>query len=203
MIRGTWKPRDDKNEKNSEDDEMVVDEDEEEDSDEGEDEESSSGDEQNGEATPKIRHHQELEEIPTRTTISPPRRGNGAVKNATDHDVDKLANSINSLSLVPPSIRFGRGGKNGGFVHPEMHNPQVSKFNPHTFGPRGGRGRARIATAVHPRAGSHNVQIGAPHPSAGVNIQPGTGPVSRGVPPRGRAGVIHVGRGFRGRGRGS
>lgn len=207
MIRGTWKPRDNKNQKHSEDDEMVIDEDEEdEDSDEGEDEDSSSGDEQNGEATPKIRHHQELEEIPTRTAISPPRRGNGTVQTATDHDVDKLANSINSLSLVPPSIRFGRGGKNGGFVHPEMHNPQVSKFNPHTFGPRGGRGRARIATAVHPRAGLHNMQTGhgGPRPSAEVDVQPGSGPVSRGVlPPRGRAGIIHVGRGFRGRGRGS
>ncbi|KAG1738972.1 hypothetical protein EDB19DRAFT_1712202 [Suillus lakei] len=201
MIRGTWKPRDNKTEeKDSEDDEMIIDEDEE-DGDEGEDEESSSGDEQNGEATPKIRHHQELEEIPTRAAISPPRRGNGAVQTAASHDVDKLANSMNSLSLVPPSIRFGRGGKNGGFVHPEMHNPQVSKFNPHTFGPRGGRGRARIATVV-PRAGSHNVHIGAPH-SAEVDIQPGRGPTSRGVPPRGRAGVIHVGRGFRGRGRGS
>ncbi|KAG2143775.1 uncharacterized protein EDB93DRAFT_568363 [Suillus bovinus] len=201
MIRGTWKPRDNKNEKDSEDDEMVIDEDEE-DSDEGENEESSSGDEQNGEATPKIRYHQELEEIPTRTAISP-RRGNGAVQTAADHDIDKLTNSINSLSLVPPSIRFGRGGKNGGFVHPEMHNPQVSKFNPHAFGPRGGRGRARIATAVHPRAGSHNAQIGAPRPSTEVDVQPVTGPVSRGAPPRGRAGVIHVGRGFRGRGRGS
>lgn len=203
MIRGTWKPRDNKNEKDSEDDEMVIDEDEEDDSDEGEDEESSSGDEQNGEATPKIRHHQELEEIPTRTVIPSPRRGHGTVQTVADNDVDKLANSINSLSLVPPSIRFGRGGKNGGFVHPEMHNPQVSKFNPNTFGARGGRGRARIATVVHPRAGSHNVQTGAPPSSAKVDVQPGAGAVSRGVPPRGRAGVIHVGRGFRGRGRGS
>lgn len=202
MIRGTWKPRDNKNEgKDSEDDEMVVDEEEEdEDSDEGEDEESSSGDEQNGEATPKIRHHQELEEIPTaRGAVSPPRRGNGAVQTAADHDVDTLANSMNSLQLVPPSIRFGRGGKNGGFVHPEMHNPQVSKFNPHAFGPRGGRGRARIATAVHPRAGSHNAQIGAPHSSTEVDVQPGRG----GASPRGKGGMISIRGGFRGRGRGS
>ncbi|KAG1747968.1 uncharacterized protein EDB91DRAFT_1115738 [Suillus paluster] len=201
MIRGTWKPRDNKNEqKDSEDDEMVVDEDEDEDSNEGEDEESSSEDEQNGEATPKIRHHQELEEIPiTRAVHSPPRRGSGAAQTAADCDVDKLANSINSLSLVPPSIRFGRGGKNGGFVHPEMHNPQVSKFNPHAFGPRGGRGRARIATVV-PRAGSHNAQIGAPH-SSQSSAEIGAAP--RGVPPRGRAGIINVGKGFRGRGRGS
>lgn len=203
MIRGTWKPRDNKDEqKDSEDDEMAVDEDEE-DSEDGEDEESSSGDEQNGEATPKIRHHQELEEIPTTRAIhSPPRRGNGTAQTAADHDVDKLVNSINSLSLVPPSIRFGRGGKNGGFVHPEMHNPQVSKFNPHAFGPRGGRGRARIATTVHPRAGSHNAQIGAPHSSAEVDLQHERGTAPRGVPPP-RGGIIHVRRGFRGRGRGS
>ncbi|KAG0697928.1 hypothetical protein DFH29DRAFT_943965 [Suillus ampliporus] len=203
MIRGTWKPRDNKDEqKDSEDDEMAVDQDEE-DSEDGEDEESSSGDEQNGEATPKIRHHQELEEIPTTRAIhSPPRRGNGTAQTAADHDVDKLVNSINSLSLVPPSIRFGRGGKNGGFVHPEMHNPQVSKFNPHAFGPRGGRGRARIATTVHPRAGSHNAQIGAPHSSAEVDLQHERGTAPRGVPPP-RGGIIHVRRGFRGRGRGS
>jgi hypothetical protein len=208
MIRGTWKPRDnDKEQKDSEDDEMVVDEDDEgEDSDEGENEESSSGDEQNGEETPKIRHHQELEEIPTaRSLHSPPRRGNGKAQAAADRDMDKLASSINSLSLVPPSIRFGRGGKNGGFVHPEMHNPQVSKFNPHTFGPRGGRGRARIATVVHPRAGFH-VQTDAPNSSADVDTLSG-----RSASARGRGGPIRAsGRGnpipasgFRGRGRGS
>jgi hypothetical protein len=29
---------------------------------------------------------------------------------------EELVKSMGSLSLVPPSIRFGRGGKNGGFV---------------------------------------------------------------------------------------
>ena len=33
----------------------------------------------------------------------------------TDDDLDGLASGLNSLSLVPPSIRFGRGGKSGGF----------------------------------------------------------------------------------------
>lgn len=188
MIRGTWKPRDNqKEQKDSEDDDMALDEDdEEEDSDESE--ESSSGDEQNGEETPKIRNHQELEEIP--------RRGNGKVQATTDRDIDKLASSINSLSLVPPSIRFGRGGKNGGFVHPEMHNPQVSKFNPHNFGPRGGRGRARIATTVHPRAGFHHAQTGAPNSSAEVDLQHGRGASVRGARSVRRGGI-------RGRGRGS
>lgn len=201
MIRGTWKPRDhEKEQKDSEDDEMVLDDDNDEDSDEGEDEESSSSDEQNGEETPKIRHHQELEEIPTKRSLySPPRRINGKVQAAADHNVDKLASSLNSLSLVPPSIRFGRGGKNGGFVHPEMHNPQVSKFSPLNFGPRGGRGRARIATTVHPRAGFHQAQTGAPNSSAEVDLQPG-----RGASPRGaRGGIMNVRGGFRGRGRGT
>ncbi|KAJ7780246.1 hypothetical protein DFH07DRAFT_910630, partial [Mycena maculata] len=31
--------------------------------------------------------------------------------------VDALADSLNALALVPPSIRFGRGGKNGGFAN--------------------------------------------------------------------------------------
>ncbi|OAX35416.1 hypothetical protein K503DRAFT_868289 [Rhizopogon vinicolor AM-OR11-026] len=204
MIRGTWKPREnEKEQKDSEDDEMAVDEDED-DSDEGEDEESS--DEQNGEETPKIRHHQELEEIPTARSIhSPPRRGNGKVQAAADRDMDKLASSINSLSLVPPSIRFGRGGKNGGFVHPEMHNPQVSKFSPHNFGPRGGRGRGRIATAV-PRTGFHHAQTGAHNSSADIDFQPGRGTSARGA--RGgamntRGGVINVRGEFRGHGRSS
>lgn len=44
-----------------------------------------------------------------------------------DEGVDSLAESLNALSLVPPSIRFGRGGKNGGFANDQQ--------------PRGGRGR--------------------------------------------------------------
>ncbi|KAI9567064.1 hypothetical protein HD554DRAFT_2006247, partial [Boletus coccyginus] len=32
--------------------------------------------------------------------------------------VDDLALSMSSLSLVPPAIQFGRGGKGGGFMHP-------------------------------------------------------------------------------------
>ncbi len=33
-------------------------------------------------------------------------------------DLDALADSMTSLSLVPDAIRFGRGGKGGGFPHP-------------------------------------------------------------------------------------
>ncbi|KAJ7105115.1 hypothetical protein C8R43DRAFT_864234, partial [Mycena crocata] len=41
--------------------------------------------------------------------------------------VDSLADSLNALSLVPPSIRFGRGGKNGGFAN----DPQPRNGRPH------------------------------------------------------------------------
>lgn len=34
---------------------------------------------------------------------------------AADKELDKLTSNLSSLSLVPPSIRFGRGGKAGGF----------------------------------------------------------------------------------------
>ncbi|KAJ6485649.1 hypothetical protein C8R45DRAFT_997340 [Mycena sanguinolenta] len=40
--------------------------------------------------------------------------------------VDSLTESLNALAIVPPSIRFGRGGKNGGFSNEQQ--------------PRGGRG---------------------------------------------------------------
>ncbi|KAJ7230689.1 hypothetical protein GGX14DRAFT_411760 [Mycena pura] len=46
--------------------------------------------------------------------------------------VDALAESLHALSLVPPSIRFGRGGKNGGFANDQQ--------------PRGGRHRGRGAS---------------------------------------------------------
>ncbi|KAF7371036.1 hypothetical protein MSAN_00737800 [Mycena sanguinolenta] len=34
--------------------------------------------------------------------------------------VDSLTESLNALALVPPSIRFGRGGKNGGFSNEQQ-----------------------------------------------------------------------------------
>ncbi|KAF8141409.1 hypothetical protein EV363DRAFT_1139417, partial [Boletus edulis] len=75
--------------------------------------------------------------------------GEGDDVDEEEGGVDELARSMSSLSLVPPAIRFGRGGKSGGFMHPELHNPQVLRGN---FGPRG-RGRGRIAANVHPHTG--------------------------------------------------
>ncbi|KAI6023341.1 hypothetical protein EDC04DRAFT_2869606 [Pisolithus marmoratus] len=135
MIRGKWKPREDKEDKGipnddeEGEDEMELDGDSEEEEEEEEEEEGESDYE--GDATPKS-----------------PRE---SVVQQSSAEVEKLAQSMSSLSLVPSSIRFGRGGKGGGFVHPELHNPQVARGN---FGPRG-RGRARIAPNVHPRGGGH------------------------------------------------
>jgi len=57
----------------------------------------------------------------------------------TQASIDALTKSINTLSLVPPSIRFGRGGKKGGFVG---RPKEASQPHGHT-GERGGRGRGR------------------------------------------------------------
>ncbi|KAJ7860486.1 hypothetical protein B0H14DRAFT_2205760, partial [Mycena olivaceomarginata] len=48
----------------------------------------------------------EDDEMPTTSHQQPPLTGGG---------IDSLTDSLNALALVPPSIRFGRGGKNGGF----------------------------------------------------------------------------------------
>lgn len=48
-------------------------------------------------------------------------------------DVDALADSMSSLALVPPSVRFGRGGARGGFKQPQHMRGMVMR----------GRGRAR------------------------------------------------------------
>lgn len=52
---------------------------------------------------------------------------------APSTDLDTLADSMSSLSLVPPSIHFGRGGVRGGFKPPLHVRGMVTR----------GRGRAR------------------------------------------------------------
>lgn len=118
--------------------------------------------------------------------------------------VDGLVNSLESLTLVPNSVRFGRGGKTSGFAP----------------NPRGrGRGRARIAPPL-PSARSRG-EPSAPGPmavdvrvSAEAGQQDASGqqrvgdiiPVSPDAIPRGRGrgggGRARAARG-RGRGRGA
>ncbi|KAI6023791.1 hypothetical protein BKA83DRAFT_31057 [Pisolithus microcarpus] len=153
MVRGKWKPRESE-------DEMELDGDSEEEVEEEEEEEEEKESDYDGDATPKVSQLHDFDvaspaTTPRMATAQSPRQ---SVTQQSSAEVEKLAQSMTSLSLVPSSIRFGRGGKGGGFVHPELHNPQVARGN---FGPRGGRGRARIAANVHPLSGGHGARGGA------------------------------------------
>ncbi|KAF9454390.1 hypothetical protein P691DRAFT_808524 [Macrolepiota fuliginosa MF-IS2] len=116
MIRGEWKPRDSQDQKKGKGkaggggDKMVVEEDDD------EDEEKTSS----GEEAPEV-DMEELERTPRPNTrplhpISPPRAGNtnANTKPSTNTDVDALAEGMSSLTLIPSSIRFGRGARGGG-----------------------------------------------------------------------------------------
>lgn len=202
MIRGTWKPRDNnkgQENKTEEKENMEVDsdsdnEDEDEEEDEEEDEDEEDLDEgEEGEETPKARYNDGSKARSPAVSPKPPSPRQPSVRpSSLSHGgVDDLAQSMSSLSLVPPAIRFGRGGKGGGFMHPELHNPQVLRGN---FGRRG-RGRARIAANVHPHTG--HAGGGGTVPDAAAK----RGGHARGSP-RGtaRGGVIHVQGGVKGRG---
>ncbi|KAF8166613.1 hypothetical protein K438DRAFT_1730707 [Mycena galopus ATCC 62051] len=90
---------------------------------------------------------------------------------ATGAGVDSLADSLNALSLVPPSIRFGRGGKNGGFSNEQQprggrsHRGRGGQRNDEDMDvdlPRAnGRGRGRGAAAGTDARGQQNGRGGA------------------------------------------
>jgi hypothetical protein len=117
LIRKEWKTRgendgggkeeggavDTKSHRAGRDDEMAVDDEDDDDEEDEEDEEEEE--EPDLEATPRM--------LPRRTIggQSPQLRDAG-----TNNDLTNLTESLNSLSIVPTSIRFGRGGKSGGFM---------------------------------------------------------------------------------------
>ncbi|KAF8448806.1 hypothetical protein L210DRAFT_3640441 [Boletus edulis BED1] len=184
MIRGTWKPRDIKLGQETkitgkENMEVDLDGEEEEDAEvEDEGEGDDVDEEEGGEETPKARYIDGSNARSPAVSPKPPSPRQSSVRpsSLSYGGVDELARSMSSLSLVPPAIRFGRGGKSGGFMHPELHNPQVLRGN---FGPRG-RGRGRIAANVHPhtghgRGGGHSrglargtARIGVAHVQGGI-----------------------------------
>jgi hypothetical protein len=156
------------------------------------------------------------------TTPAPPQPKNKpkqpqTAKLTTDNDqLDGLTSSMTSLSLVPPSIRFGRGGKSGGFgngnlngqAEPQSQSQSQSQsqnqsVDPQPAGNAGannvlgrGRGRGRGRGFIHPPVnGNHNTPASAPNSGVARG-----GFVGRGSP-AGRAGIINVVPG-RGRGRG-
>jgi hypothetical protein len=119
-------------------------------------------------------------------------------KGSANEDIlmDGLTKTMGSLNLVPPSIRFGRGGKNGGFAS----NGRAGG------GHLRGRGRGRASRGAFSEAGR-----GVPHSPTVMEIdapttQPSVGSAAglRGLgwAGRSRAGIVHVPRGHRGRGSG-
>ncbi|KAJ7708860.1 hypothetical protein B0H17DRAFT_1031113 [Mycena rosella] len=84
----------------------------------------------------------------------------------TGEGIDSLADSLNALSLVPPSIRFGRGGKNGGFANDQQPRggrahrgrggqPHEDEMDVDVI-PRGARGRGRGAAHTTDPVHGHN-----------------------------------------------
>lgn len=189
MIRGIWKPRDnDKGQENKTEEKENIEVDSQSNSEEedGEEEDEEDFDEvEGGEETPKARYNGGSNARSPAVSPKPPSPRQSSVRQSSlSHGrVDDLAQSMSSLSLVPPAIRFGRGGRSGGFMHPELHNPQVLRGN---FGPRG-RGRARIAANVDSHTGHARAGGTAPdaHTKRGGHTR---GNLTRGI----RGGIIHV-----------
>lgn len=221
MIRKEWKPRNgDGKEKldtmryRDEDDKMDEDEDEDDEGEDDEEEESEEGageeeDEADLEATPRM--------LPRTTGIHSPQssisssqsqRPKNSRNPKEDSGVAGLTDTLNSLSLVPNSVRFGRGGNAGGFI-------------PNVHGGRGrGRGRGRGGLVANPTGlgpvipqQPHAMDVDTTHigpnsrkggrgKKVGIEVDtPQDGPQTGSDPARGRGG----GRGrsrARGRGRG-
>jgi len=111
LIRKEWKTREendggksvvDTKSYRSGGDEMAVDDEEDDEEDEDDEEEEEESD---LEATPRM--------SPRRTigVHSPQLKDDGS-----SNGMKNLTESLNTLSIVPNSVRFGRGGKSGGFI---------------------------------------------------------------------------------------
>ncbi|TFK29607.1 hypothetical protein FA15DRAFT_731736 [Coprinopsis marcescibilis] len=77
------------------------------------------------EATPRRPAHPSLPP----TNVSPTKTSPSATSGTALGSADALASSFSSLSLVPPSVRFGRGGKNAGFA---SYARNTSSSHPHS-----------------------------------------------------------------------
>lgn len=80
-------------------------------------------------------------------SLPPPTR-QGPKKKADPTDVNGLADSMTSLSLIPASIRFGRGGKSNGFASTHHVGNGKAPGGPRGSKAAGGKGRGkRISSA--------------------------------------------------------
>jgi hypothetical protein len=153
----------------------------------------------------------EEDDVPSTSALNnnsqhPPKAGEG---------VDSLAESLNALSLVPPSIRFGRGGKNGGFANDQQsrggrsHRGRGGHRNDDEMdvdAPRAARrgrgpgGGAAIANGGNADVPGHVNGRGRAQGAAPSNV-PGEPHVLAYVPRGVRArGMLHIRGGTRGRG---
>lgn len=102
LIRKEWKSREEKGKVDMEErrgDEMAIDDDDDEEEEEEEEEEPDDV-----EATPRMQPQRTIGVHSPQSSLS-------------DVQVnDELTESLKSLTLVPNSVRFGRGGKSGGFI---------------------------------------------------------------------------------------
>jgi len=178
LIRKEWKAKEEKSEgrkkegvvvdmkshRKSGDDEMAVDDDDDDedgDEDDEEEEEEEKAEADDLEATPRMlpRKTMSVHSPQTSLTSHPDTYVANHNRSTANNDLTNLADSLNSLSLVPNSIRFGRGGKSGGFI-PHRGNTRSGKSNrdeaaimkvdvvPGGRGIGRGSGRGRVAQAA-------------------------------------------------------
>jgi len=162
LIRKEWKAKEERSEGRKEegvvvdmkshrengDDEMAVDDEDDDEDDEEEEEEKAETDDL--EATPRMLPRKTMSVHSPQTSLSshPDTYVAHHNRGTANNDLTNLADSLNSLSLVPNSIRFGRGGKSGGFI-PHRGNTRSGKYNKSEAAIMkvdvvpGGRGRGR------------------------------------------------------------
>lgn len=108
--------------------------------------------------------------------------------------VDGLTKTMGSLSLVPPSIRFGRGGKNGGFAQNARMGDNYQARG-HFRGRGRGRGRRSQASGGDVPQPSGVMEVDSanmqpvPLQVAGTGARGGGG---LGWAGRGRAGIVQI-----------
>ncbi|KAF5373361.1 hypothetical protein D9615_007368 [Tricholomella constricta] len=169
MIRGEWKAR-----------------------------ESKEDDEDDDEDTPGQAAHDVDSELATPTgphPRGPVDRAKEGDDSNMDESLDGLADTMESLTLVPPSIRFGRGGRKGGFLHNSQRGVgDVDRGHDH--GPGGQRGRGRGGRGRGRGGFLSQSGMDIDNPQVPQVAQPQY-PLGRAG--RGRAGILHApsrGRGF-------
>ena len=137
LIRKEWKTREENDERvvdtksyrTGRDDKMAVDDEDDDDDEEDEDEEKEEEEEEEEpdlEATPRMLPRRTIGVHSPQLSSHPDTQDRGS-----NTDLTNLTESLNSLSIVPTSIRFGRGGKNGGFI------PRGQGRGKHSRGRRG------------------------------------------------------------------